>query len=85
MNYTIETGKRAIKQLSSIPKRDRLKIADRIEQLADDPRPHDAKQLAGANSTYRIRSGNYRVLYEVFDKKLRVLIVQIGHRREVYR
>jgi mRNA interferase RelE/StbE len=85
MTYSIELLKTAHKQLAKIPRKDRLKIADRIDELAEDPRPIGHKKLAASKDFYRIRAGDYRIIYQIRDDILLVLIVEIGHRREVYR
>lgn len=56
-----------------------------ITALEQDPRPSGCKKLRGATNTYRIRSGDYRVVYTIEDAELLVLVVRVGHRREVYR
>jgi mRNA interferase RelE/StbE len=60
-------------------------VADAIRALGADPRPPGCKELAGDIAYYRIRVGDYRVLYEVRDREILVLVIKIGHRREVYR
>lgn len=85
MTYSIELLKAARKQLANIPKKDRRKIADRIDELADNPCPNGCKRLAASRGFYRIRVGDYRVIYHIRDDVLVVLVVEIGHRREVYR
>ena len=62
-----------------------MRLRTRIDSLADNPRPPDTKKLSGAEELYRIRVGDYRVLYAIQDKVLLVLVVKVGHRREVYR
>ena len=57
----------------------------KIDSLAETPRPPDAKKLQGFDNTYRIHVGDYRILYEIHDNILLVLIVEVGHRRRVYR
>ena len=71
------------KELKKIPKQDQIRILRRIQQLADDPRPDGCKKLSG-QERYRIRQGDYRILYEIEDQRLIVVIVRIGHRRDVY-
>lgn len=66
-------------------KADRTRIVTRIDALAANPRPHGSEKLAGYDDRYRIRQGNYRVVYEVDDSASQVTIYKIGHRREVYR
>jgi mRNA interferase RelE/StbE len=83
--YRIEFSKAAAKVLSDIPKPDIQKLVKRIEKLAADPYPSGCEKLKGEEGIYRIRQGDYRILYSVVDQKLVVLILKIGHRREVYR
>ena len=85
MKYKIEYTRPAEKQLFDIQKIDQKKIAKRIEKLQDDPLPQGHEKLKGNEDIYRIRQGDYRILYSVFENKLVVLVVKIGHRREVYR
>jgi len=72
------------KDLRKIPKQDVRRIMARIESLADDPRSPQAEMLTG-DDKYRIRQGNYRILYSIEDDRLVVAVVKVGHRREVYR
>lgn len=72
------------KDLRAIPKRDVQRILERISALADEPRPTDCEKLSG-QERYRIRQGIYRIVYGIEDAMLTVLIVKVGHRREVYR
>ncbi len=75
----------AAKELDSLPrKKDRQRIVDRIRRLAENPRPPGCQKLSGRN-LYRIRQGVYRIIYSIQDEKLVVLIVKVGHRKEVYR
>jgi len=71
------------KDLRHIPKHDVATILRRIEALANDPRPNGCQKLSG-QERYRIRQGNYRIVYEIIDEQLVVHVVKIGHRREVY-
>jgi mRNA interferase RelE/StbE len=70
--------------LRDIPKADVKRILARIDTLRDDPRPPGAEKLS-AQERYRLRQGNYRILYTVADTELVVEVVKIGHRRDVYR
>ena len=72
------------KDLGSIPKNDLLRIIERIGSLAEDPRPMGCEKLSGQEK-YRIRQGNYRIIYSIQDTELTVWLVKVGHRREVYR
>lgn len=72
------------KDLRSVPKADVAKILRRIDSLADNPRPEGALKLSGTTG-YRIRQGNYRILYEIEDEIVTITIIRVGHRRDVYR
>lgn len=66
-------------------KSDRLRIVERIRALADDPRPHGYEKLAGYADRFRIRQGNFRVVYLVDDQRREVTIFKVGDRKEIYR
>ena len=83
--YTVELSHPALKSLEDIPKSDLKKISKKIDALESNPRPHQVEKLVGREDLYRIRSGDYRIVYQIFDKKLLVLVVNVGHRREIYR
>lgn len=84
--YRILIKKSAAKELESIGgKKDRERIAQRILALADDPRPPGVEKLSGTSEKYRIRQGNFRVLYEIQDDALIVSVVKVGDRKEIYR
>jgi mRNA interferase RelE/StbE len=74
----------AERELDALPSQVRQRLDKHILALADDPRPRGCKKLAGARNRYRIRVGDYRVLYAVQDDALVVLIVRVGHRGSVY-
>jgi mRNA interferase RelE/StbE len=82
--YRIEIAPSAAKELSRIPRKDLQRIVARIQALADDPRPPGSRKLC-AQEKYRIRQGDYRVLYRIEDNVLVVYVVKIAHRRDVYR
>jgi len=83
--YRVLIKPSAAKEIDAVgSKRDRQRIVARIEQLADDPRPHDCKKLSGAEK-YRVRSGNFRIIYGIEDDALIVMVVKVGDRRDVYR
>jgi mRNA interferase RelE/StbE len=84
VGYTIRWSSRAAKAYERLQNPTRQRIANRIKGLADDPRPSGCEPLQGS-SYLRVRVGDYRIVYEVRDTELRVLIVLVGHRREVYR
>ena len=81
--YKITFTKLAFKELSKIPEPFYLKIKSAIIQLSDNPRPIGSKKLKGRDG-YRIRIGNYRVIYEIFDTQLIINIINIGHRKDIY-
>ena len=72
------------KDLESIAKNDLRRIIERIESLAENPRPLGCEKLSGQEK-YRLRQGNYRIIYSIQDTQLTVWVVKVGHRREVYR
>jgi len=85
MAYAIEFAPSAKRELKKLPREAQLKLNQRIESLSIEPRPRGSKKLKGATELWRIRVGDYRVVYEVRDKILVVLVVRVAHRREVYR
>ena len=82
-SYRIVIKKSAAKELEKLPKKDRARVIERIRGLAEDPRPVGCKKLS-AQEKYRIRQGNYRVLYQIVDDEVLVVVVKVGHRRDVY-
>ena len=84
MIYTIEILRSAQKQLSKIERRDQSRIIEAVQKLTETPRPPGCKKLSG-RPAWRIRVGSYRVIYEVQDESLLILVIDIGHRREIYR
>jgi len=85
MAYRIEIKRSARKEMQTLPRRDQHRIAATIEALAEEPRPAGVRKIIGADDLYRLRIGDYRVVYQVCDCKLIVLIVRIAHRKDVYR
>lgn len=81
--YELIIEKRVLKELTKISDPDYFKIREAIFALADNPRPNGYIKLKGRNA-YRIRQGNYRIIYEIFDKKLLVHVIELGHRKEIY-
>ena len=82
--YKIFFKKSVEKDLNVIPKKDLKKILERIEALAEDPRPPGCEKLTG-QQRYRLRQGRYRVLYSIQDDELTVWVVKVGHRKDIYR
>ena len=87
MKYAFRWRERAVRQLRSIPQTAALTILRALTALGDDPRRPDANvmKLAGYEDRYRLRVGDYRVIYEVMDGQLVILVVGVGHRREISR
>jgi len=84
MNYRLGILRRAVKELARLPENDKRRIEADVEALAANPRPHGSKKLTGRDG-YRIRSGNYRVVYEIDDHQRTLTILHVGHRKDVYR
>ena len=81
--YRIVFKKSVAKDLKKIPKKDVAKILKLIRALANDPRPLQVKKLSGQDR-YRMRQGNYRILYSIEDAELVITVVKVGDRRDVY-
>lgn len=82
-NYEIHLATSVIKNLKTLPANDIKKILTLIQSLAINPYPDGCRKLSGEDYTYRVRQGNYRVIYEIENDKLRILILKIGHRKGV--
>ena len=85
VSYSVELTRTAEKQLRRIAKRDRSRLLDAIEALGTKPRPQGARKLQGYEDIYRIRVGQYRVVYEVIDDRVVVIVLKLGHRKDIYR
>jgi len=85
VSYRIELTARAAKQLEELSEPLRKKIAARIDALAKEPRPVNSKKLTDSDDLYRIRVGDYRVIYQVEHRMVLVTVIRVGHRRDVYR
>jgi mRNA interferase RelE/StbE len=83
--YTIKFDRRVKKDFKSINAQDIKRIKSAIQELSNNPRPDSCTKLKGdKRDYYRIRVGNYRVIYSIEDEILLVLVVRVGHRREIY-
>jgi len=82
--YRIEIKKSAAKELQKIVRKDRNRIIEKIRSLSSSPTPVGSIKLSGENK-YRVRQGDYRILYEIFELTITIVIVRIAHRRDVYR
>jgi mRNA interferase RelE/StbE len=83
--YRVEITASAARQMRRLPKADKARILNKIESLATDPLPYGVKKLADEKITYRIRVGDYRIIYEIYSDELIVFVVKVKHRREVYK
>ena len=84
MTYQVLIERPAAKSLAQITSPHRERITEAIRALADNPRPPGAKKLSGRDA-WRIRVGTYRVIYEISDKEIRILVIVVGPRQDVYR
>jgi mRNA interferase RelE/StbE len=85
MLYSIVFSKEASEAFSRLPSGIKRKVAERIDALAENPVPHNAKKMQGYTALYRIRFSEWRVVYEVQDTEVLIEVLRIGHRKEVYR
>jgi mRNA interferase RelE/StbE len=85
VTWQIEIKRSARKALLALPSTMQRRLGERIDALADEPRPPGARKLVGSDIQYRLRVGDYRILYEIHDNRLVINVIKIGHRREVYR
>lgn len=84
MKYTVRIDSHAERQVRRLPTSVRERVLRAAYALADDPRPPGVRKMRGADRQYRIRVGDYRVIYEIHDDVLLVLVIEVGNRREVY-
>ena len=85
MPYRIEVKTSVLKALKKILREDQIRISRSIKSLAENPRPPQCLKLAGSSPYYRIRCGTYRIIYEIQDSKLIIIILKVGRRKDVYR
>ena len=83
--YRIRFAPSARRQLEDLPRKVQQRIAAHVDPLAVSPRPRGSIKLEGEDDLYRIRVGKYRVIYAIRDEELIVLVLRVGHRRDVYR
>jgi len=85
LKYSIEFKRSAAKALKKLPKQDRRRIRDKIDSFADNLPDPAITKMKGDNPFHRVRAGDYRIIYEIHDDTLLILVLKIGHRKEVYR
>ena len=83
-SYRLEVKRSAAKEIADLPKAECQRVVAKIQLLAGEPRTNGCEKLSGAEK-YRVRQGNYRILYAIDDSTKVVIIVKIGHRKGVYR
>lgn len=82
--YKIKIKVSAVKELNTLPKKDLQKVVTKIRSLSSNPHPAGCEKLSGEEK-YRVRQGNYRIIYTIENKQLIVIVVKIGHRKDVYK
>lgn len=83
--YTVEIARRAIKSIAKVPRQEQQRIRAAIDLSPTPPRPPGCVALSGEDSAYPVRVGDHRIVYEIFDKRLVLQVVRVGHHRDVYR
>jgi mRNA interferase RelE/StbE len=85
LSYRIEVKRSAAKTLKKIPKASRKRIVEKIDSLAESPPNPDTTKMKGNNPFHKVRVGDYRIVYEIQEDVLMILVVKIGHRKDIYR
>jgi len=85
VEYRVELSATAERQLRRLQARDQRRVVDVIHRLAREPRPRGCRQLHGYDGVYRVRSGAFRVIYRIEYDRVLIVLLKIGHRREIYR
>lgn len=84
-SYRVEVSATAERQLRKLPRGDQIRIVRTMQALSIDPRPPGCRTLSGCDDVYRVRVGRYRVLYEIEGRRLVVIVLKVGDRKDVYR
>jgi mRNA interferase RelE/StbE len=84
VTYEVRLAPAAVRQLRKLDPPGRRRVQAAIDLLAEDPRPPGARQLVGGAGEWRVRTGDFRIIYDIRDGELLVLVVKVGHRRDVY-
>ena len=82
--YKIEIARSALKELAKLPVKEARKVTKEIVKLEKEPRPRGCVKLTGSSNEYRIRIGNYRVLYTIQDRILKITVFKVGNRKDIY-
>lgn len=85
MTYQVEIVPAAKRQIKKLVNQTQELIIQRLEELAENPRPHGVLKMEGEENLYRIRVGDYRIIYKIQDRVLLIVVVKVGHRGDVYR
>lgn len=85
MQYVIEFRPSVLKSMKRFSKRNLVRLKKRIDELGNNLPAQNTTKMKGDNSFHKVRSGNYRIIYEIYDDKLVILVVKIGHRKDVYK
>jgi len=83
--YRIEVSATAERQIRKLPHADQLRVLRVIQSLATDPRPEGCRKLSGVDDVFRVRIGRYRVLYAIEDRRLVIIVLKVGDRKDIYR
>jgi len=84
VSYDVRLAPAAVRQLRNLEPAGRRRVQAAIDLLAAEPRPPSARQLVGGAGEWRVRTGDFRIIYEIHDQQLLVLVIKVGHRRDVY-
>jgi mRNA interferase RelE/StbE len=84
-SFSIEVSATAEKQIRKLASGDRIRVLRAIMQLSNEPRPRGCRKLQGYNDVYRMRVGTFRVIYSIEARRLLIIILKVGHRKDVYR
>ncbi len=85
MAYTVEVAPAADRQIRKLDRETQRRVLTSLEKLGQEPRPQGSVKLQAVEDLYRVRVGDYRIIYEIFDRHLLVLVLKVGHRSEVYK
>jgi mRNA interferase RelE/StbE len=85
MKYIVKVRPSVLKSIAKIEKKFADKIIERIDFLAFEPRHHGSKKLSGEENAYRTRVGKFRIIYEIYDEQVLVSVINVDHRKDVYR